>query len=311
MRIVLALGGNALLQRGQALTAENQRENIRKAAESIAAIAGDHEVVIVHGNGPQVGLLMEQNAAYQEVSPLTTPYPMDVLGAETCGMVGYMLQQELRNETPELQVATLLTQTLVSKEDKAFQNPTKFVGPVYTKERAEELMAADKEVTFKADGEYYRKVVPSPMPKDILELAQIEALLAAKNVVIACGGGGVPVTIDASGKATGVECVIDKDLTAELLAEKLKADLFLILTDNSVFTDFGTENQKEMKVAAPAALAELDFPAGSMGPKIDAVCAFVNAGLGEAAIGSLYDLSNIVKGDAGTRICEGSGIEFY
>ena len=311
MRIVLALGGNALLQRGQALTAENQRENIRKAAESIAAIAGDHEVVIVHGNGPQVGLLMEQNAAYQEVSPQTTPYPMDVLGAETCGMVGYMLQQELRNETPELQVATLLTQTLVSKEDKAFQNPTKFVGPVYTKERAEELMAADKEVTFKADGEYYRKVVPSPMPKDILELAQIEALLAAKNVVIACGGGGVPVTIDASGKATGVECVIDKDLTAELLAEKLKADLFLILTDNSVFTDFGTENQKEMKVAAPAALAELDFPAGSMGPKIDAVCAFVNAGLGEAAIGSLYDLSNIVKGDAGTRICEGSGIEFY
>ncbi|WCE28886.1 carbamate kinase [Vibrio sp. SCSIO 43137] len=311
MRIVLALGGNALLQRGQALTAENQRENIRKAAESIAAIAGDHEVVIVHGNGPQVGLLMEQNAAYQEVSPQTTPYPMDVLGAETCGMVGYMLQQELRNETPELQVATLLTQTLVSKEDKAFQNPTKFVGPVYTKQRAEELMAADKEVTFKADGEYYRKVVPSPMPKDILELAQIEALLAAKNVVIACGGGGVPVTIDASGKATGVECVIDKDLTAELLAEKLKADLFLILTDNSVFTDFGTENQKEMKVAAPAALAELDFPAGSMGPKIDAVCAFVNAGLGEAAIGSLYDLSNIVKGDAGTRICEGSGIEFY
>ncbi|GLO61466.1 carbamate kinase [Vibrio sp. MACH09] len=311
MRIVLALGGNALLQRGQALTAENQRENIRKAAESIAAIASDHEVVIVHGNGPQVGLLIEQNVAYNEVSPQTTPYPMDVLGAETCGMVGYMLQQELRNATPELNVATLLTQTLVSREDKAFQNPTKFVGPVYTKERAEELMAEDKSVTFKADGSYYRKVVPSPMPKDILETKQIETLLAAQNVVIACGGGGVPVTVDSDGKATGVECVIDKDLTAELLAEQIKADLFIILTDNSVYLDFGTENQREMKNAAPTALAEIEFAAGSMGPKIDAVCAFVNAGLGEAAIGSLYCLSDIIKGKAGTRISGGNGIEFY
>ncbi|MEZ9738752.1 carbamate kinase [Vibrio splendidus] len=309
MRIVLALGGNALLARGQALTAENQRENIIKSAASIAAIAREHEIVIVHGNGPQVGLLMEQNAAYSEYSPETTPYPMDVLGSQTCGMVGYMLQQELRNIDSELDVATLVTQTEVCKKDPAFANPTKFVGPVYTEQRAKELMAQST-MQFKADGEYYRRVVPSPMPKSIVEIQQIETLLDTENLVIACGGGGVPVSIE-QGKSTGVECVIDKDLTAELLAEKIHADLFIILTDGSIFRNYGKEDQAEMKQATPAGLAEFSFPTGSMGPKIDAVCKFVEAGLGNAAIGSLFDLDKIITNEAGTLITKGEGIVYY
>ncbi|KLV08814.1 carbamate kinase [Photobacterium aquae] len=309
MRIVLALGGNALLARGQALTAENQRENIVKAAASIAAIAQKHEIVIVHGNGPQVGLLMEQNAAYQEYSPQTTPYPMDVLGSQTCGMVGYMLQQELRNIDPTLSIATLVTQTEVSTDDPAFANPTKFVGPVYTKERAEEIMAESDKI-FKADGEYYRRVVPSPLPKSIIEKQQIETLLDAGDVVIACGGGGVPVCKNGN-HLTGVECVIDKDLTAELLSEVIDADLFIILTDGSIYRNYGKPDQAEMKVATPAGLSQFQFPAGSMGPKIDAVCKFVNSGRGNAAIGSLFDLDRIITNEAGTLIKEGEGIEYY
>ncbi|MEH0760520.1 carbamate kinase [Vibrio sp. 16] len=309
MRIVLALGGNALLARGQALTAENQRENIQKAAKNISDIAGEHQVVIVHGNGPQVGLLMEQNAAYQEYSPQTTPYPMDVLGSQTCGMVGYMLQQELRNCDTSLRIATLVTQTQVSKQDPAFANPTKFVGPVYSEAKAQEIMAAsDKQ--FKADGEYYRRVVPSPMPQDIVEVEQIETLLNSGNVVIACGGGGVPVSIE-EGHSVGVECVIDKDLTAELLAEKINADLFVILTDGSIYRNYGKEDQAEMKVATPKGLSEFTFPAGSMGPKVDAVCKFVESGRGEAAIGSLFELDKVINKQAGTLVTQGEGIEYY
>lgn len=309
MRIVLALGGNALLARGQALTSENQRENIKKSAAGIAAIAKEHEVVVVHGNGPQVGLLMEQNAAYQEYSPETTPYPMDVLGSQTCGMVGYMLQQELRNIDQSLEIATLVTQTEVSKQDPAFTNPTKFVGPVYTAERAEEIMA-ESSMKFKADGDYYRRVVPSPMPKDIVECPQIETLLKAGNLVIACGGGGVPVCFE-NNQSTGVECVIDKDLTAELLAEKIDADLFIILTDGSIYRNYGKEDQAEMKQATPSALAEFNFPAGSMGPKIEAVCKFVETGRGNSAIGSLFDLDKIITNEAGTLVTQGEGIIYY
>ncbi|WP_394143311.1 carbamate kinase [Vibrio atypicus] len=309
MRIVLALGGNALLARGQALTAENQRENIQRAAQNIAEVAKQHQVVIVHGNGPQVGLLMEQNAAYQEYSPETTPYPMDVLGSQTCGMVGYMLQQELRNCDTSLNIATLVTQTEVSKADPAFADPTKFVGPVYTEAQAKEMMAvSDKQ--FKADGEYYRRVVPSPMPKDIVEVAQIETLLGAGNVVIACGGGGVPVSIE-DGRSLGVECVIDKDLTAELLAEKINADLFVILTDGSIYRNYGKEDQAEMKVATPKGLEAFSFPAGSMGPKVAAVCQFVETGRGEAAIGSLFELDKVINKQAGTLVTQGEGIEYY
>jgi carbamate kinase len=309
MRIVLALGGNALLARGEALTAENQRINIKKAAQSISKIAKQHEVIIVHGNGPQVGLLMEQNASYHAISPETTPYPMDVLGSQTCGMVGYMLQQELRNIDRSLNIATLLTQTVVSKDDPAFLDPTKFVGPVYTQQQAAE-QSENSDKQFKADGDYYRRVVPSPQPKDIVELAQIQTLLSAGNLVIACGGGGVPVSLE-DDQLIGVECVIDKDLTAELLAEKVEADLFIILTDGSIYRNFGKADQTEMKVATPSGLAEFDFPAGSMGPKIEAVCKFVETGRGESAIGSLFDLDKIINNEAGTLIKKGPGISYY
>lgn len=309
MRIVLALGGNALLARGEALTAENQRINIKKAAQSISKIAKQHEVIIVHGNGPQVGLLMEQNASYHALSPETTPYPMDVLGSQTCGMVGYMLQQELRNIDCSLNIATLLTQTVVSKDDPAFLDPTKFVGPVYSQQQAAE-QSENSDKQFKADGDYYRRVVPSPQPKDIVELDQIQTLLGAGNLVIACGGGGVPVALEGE-QLSGVECVIDKDLTAELLAEKVDADLFIILTDGSIYRNFGKADQTEMKVATPAGLAEFDFPAGSMGPKVEAVCKFVETGRGHSAIGSLFDLDKIINNEAGTLIKPGTGIIYY
>ncbi|MCD9466344.1 carbamate kinase [Photobacterium iliopiscarium] len=309
MRIVLALGGNALLARGQALTAENQRQNIQKAAKSIAAIAKDNEIIVIHGNGPQVGMLMEQNAVYHESSPATTPYPMDVLGAETCGMVGYMLQQEIKNIDNALNIATIVTQTLISADDPAFSNPTKFVGPIYSQEEATSIMMKSDKI-FKADGDKYRRVVPSPQPIDIVELAQVETLLKADNIVIACGGGGVPVEFK-NNKYRGIECVIDKDLTAELIAEKLNAEMFIILTDGSVYKDFGKETQQEMKLATPNGLAQFNFPAGSMGPKIDAVCKFVNSNKGDAAIGSLFELNNIIAHQSGTLITKGEGIQYY
>ncbi|MEC6899453.1 carbamate kinase [Photobacterium piscicola] len=309
MRIVLALGGNALLARGQALTAENQRQNIKKAAKSIAEIAKDNEIIVIHGNGPQVGMLMEQNAVYHEASPATTPYPMDVLGAETCGMVGYMLQQEIKNIDNALNIATIVTQTLISADDPAFSNPTKFVGPIYSQEEATSIMMKSDKI-FKADGDKYRRVVPSPQPIDIVELDQVETLLKADNIVIACGGGGVPVEFK-NNKYRGIECVIDKDLTAELIAEKLNAEMFIILTDGSVYKDFGKETQQEMKLATPNGLAQFTFPAGSMGPKIDAVCKFVNSNKGDAAIGSLFELNNIIAHQSGTLITKGEGIQYY
>ncbi|GLO62799.1 carbamate kinase [Vibrio sp. MACH09] len=311
MRIVLALGGNALLERGEALTAENQLNNIKKAAASIAKIAKNNELVIVHGNGPQVGLLMEQNAAYNEVSPETTPYPMDVLGAQTCGMVGYMLQKELLNVDSCLGVVSLLTQTVVNKEDEAFNNPTKFVGPVYSKERAEEIMA-DTGVMFKADGEYYRRVVASPTPHNIIELYQIEALLKQKSIVIAGGGGGVPVAYDSKGiELTGVECVIDKDSTACLMSKLLDADMFIILTDGAVYEDFGKPSQRAIQKISSTELKTYDFPAGSMGPKVDAVCDFVDKTSRSAAIGSLFELDEILRGEAGTHITDRAELTYY
>lgn len=310
MRIVLALGGNALLERGQALTAENQLDNIKKAAGSIARIANGNELIIVHGNGPQVGLLMEQNAAYNELSPETTPYPMDTLGAQTCGMVGYMLQKELLNADKYLGAVSLITQTVVNPNDPAFQNPTKFVGPVYSKERADEIMASSDKV-FKQDGEYYRRVVASPKPLNILELPQIGALLGQKSVVIAGGGGGVPVSCSDNDQITGVECVIDKDSTACLMSKLVDADMFIILTDGAVYENFGKPSQKAIKNISTKDLKAYDFPAGSMGPKVDAVCDFVDITSRKAAIGSLFDLDDIVRGVAGTHISKDTELEFY
>ena len=236
MLTVTALGGNALLRRGEVMTAENQRRNVRIAAEALAPIAREHQLVITHGNGPQVGLLALQGAAYDKVET----YPFDVLGAETEGMIGYVIEQELGNLLPfERPFATLLTMIEVDPADPAFSDPTKFIGPTYDKPDADRV-AAEKGWTFKPDGDKWRRVVPSPLPKRVFELRPIRWLLERNTVVIAAGGGGIP-TMYEPGKERhliGVEAVIDKDFASELLARELEADLFIMLTDaDAVYVD--------------------------------------------------------------------------
>lgn len=297
MRLVVALGGNALSVRGEPLTADRQRASIRAAALSLAQLLGaGHELVITHGNGPQVGYLALQGG----------PFPLDVLGAETDGMIGYVLQQELDNAyAPERYYATLLTQIEVDPNDPAFRSPTKFIGPIYTKETAEKL-SADLGWTIGKDGENYRRTVPSPRPKRILELDVIRLLLEQNVVVICAGGGGIPVVQKADGTTLGVEAVIDKDHASGLLARALGADGFLMLTDvEGVFANWGKENQSLIAHATPDELRQMSFPAGSMGPKVDAACEFAKATGGFAAIGQLSDSLRLVKGDTGTRISLG------
>lgn len=299
MRIVIALGGNALLRRGQPLTAENQRENVRTAAQAIAPlITAGHEVVVTHGNGPQVGLLSLQGAAYKPEEA----YPLDVLGAETEGMIGYMIEQELGNLLPaDVHLATLLTMIEVDANDPAFDDPTKFVGPVYEEAEAKAL-AAEKGWTVKADGDKWRQVVPSPRPKSVIEINPIRWLMDKGAVVVCAGGGGIPVT-KRDGLMVGIEAVIDKDFASGLLSDDLNADLFIMATDvSNVFLDFGSPDQRAISLASPDAMAEHSFPAGSMGPKIQAACAFASAPGKRAAIGSLADLAGIVEGSAGTSI---------
>jgi len=299
MRVVVALGGNALLQRGQELSAENQRENIRIAAEQLAAIHENHELIIAHGNGPQVGLAALMDAAYTDVGP----YPLDVLGAKTVGMIGYIIEQELGNIIPfEDHIVTVLTQILVDPADPAFQKPTKPVGPVYSREEAEKLQK-EEGWSMAPDGEYFRKVVPSPLPQRIIEISAIRTLVDNGYVVICAGGGGIPVAYDEHRKLFGVEAVIDKDLASGLLAKDLDAEMFVMLTDvANVFVGFGTENQKSIKAAHPDALEALDFAAGSMGPKVLGACQFVRETGHLSVIGQLSDLTGIMTGEAGTLI---------
>lgn len=304
MRVVIALGGNALLKRGEPMTAEAQRANVRLAAPSLAEVARSHALLLSHGNGPQVGLLALQAAAYEEVDP----YPLDVLGAQTEGMIGYVLEQELGNVLPfEVPFATLLTMIEVDPADPAFSNPTKFVGPVYDKERADAL-AAEKDWIFKADGEHWRRVVPSPEPKRIFEIRPIRWLLEKQAVVICAGGGGVPTMYDpnADRKLIGVEAVIDKDLASELLAREVDADVFVMVTDvDGVYVDWGTPDQRKLDETTPDELRSLDFAAGSMGPKVEAAARFVATTGKRAAIGGLDQIVEIVEGSAGTQIVPG------
>ena len=301
MLIVTALGGNALLKRGEAMTAENQRANVRIAARSLAPVAAEHDLVVGHGNGPQVGLLALQGAAYAKVET----YPLDVLGAQTEGMIGYMIEQELGNLMPfERPFATMLTMVEVDAADPAFRNPTKFIGPVYAKDEADRL-AAEKQWVFKPDGDKWRRVVASPEPKRIFELRPIQWLLEKHTIVIAAGGGGIPAVYEPGEKRVlkGIECVIDKDLATELLARELKADLYVMLTDaDAVYVDWGKPTQKAIRRASPDALAQFQFAAGSMGPKVDAACRFARATGKRAAIGDLADLARIIAGEAGTTI---------
>jgi carbamate kinase len=301
MLVVIALGGNALLRREEPMTADNQRANVRIAAQAIAPIAAEHQLVIGHGNGPQVGLLALQGAAYANVET----YPLDVLGAQTEGMIGYMIEQELGNLLPfERPFATMLTMVEVDPKDPAFKRPTKFIGPVYLREEAER-MAVEKGWVFKPDGDKWRRVVASPEPKRIFELRPIKWLLERNAIVIAAGGGGIPTMYEsgADRKLVGVECVIDKDLASELLARELGADLFVMLTDaEAVCTDWGKPTQKAIRRASPTALGELSFAAGSMGPKVDAACRFAKATGKKAAIGALAKLGKILAGTSGTTI---------
>ncbi|HET6943915.1 MAG TPA: carbamate kinase [Gaiellaceae bacterium] len=312
MRVVVALGGNALLRRGQPLTAENQRANARDACRALAPLAGEHELVVSHGNGPQVGLLALEAAAYTEVEP----YPLDVLGAQTEGMIGYILQQELGNLLPfERRLASLLTLVEVDPADPAFGNPTKPVGPIYTKEEADAL-AADKGWTFKPDGDSYRRVVPSPVPQRIFGLEPLEWLLEKGSVVICAGGGGIPVMytdepVPAGRRLVGIEAVIDKDLASALLAADLHADALLIVTDvDAVYSGWGTPDQHAIRRAAPSALEASEFAEGSMGPKVHAACKFVEQTGGFAAIGSITDTEALLRGEAGTVVAlDAAGLE--
>ena len=307
MRLVIALGGNALLRRGEAMTAENQRDNVRVACEQIAKVAAGNELVIAHGNGPQVGLLALQGAAYDTANP----YPLDVLGAETEGMIGYMIEQELGNLLPaELPFATILTQVEVDGADPAFQKPTKPIGPVYAPEEAERL-AREKGWSIAPDGNQFRRVVASPRPQRIIEIRPIQWLLEKGAVVICAGGGGIP-TLYENGKLRGVEAVIDKDLCSALLAEQLESDLLVIATDvDAAYVDWGKPTQKAIAQAHPDELERLGFAAGSMGPKVQAACEFARHTGKVAVIGSLPEIEAIVQGSAGTRVStERAGLTF-
>ncbi|KMN24695.1 carbamate kinase [Pseudomonas sp. FSL R10-1350] len=309
MRIVVALGGNALLRRGQPMTADNQRENIRTATAQIARVAPGNELVVAHGNGPQVGLLSLQAAAYTDVAP----YPLDVLGAETEGMIGYMIEQELGNLLPkDVPFATLLTQVEVDPKDPAFQNPTKPIGPVYSEADAKRL-AAEKGWDIAPDGDKFRRVVPSPKPKHIFEIRPIKWLLEKGTVVICAGGGGIPTMYGEDGNLKGIEAVIDKDLASSLLAQQLNSDLLVIATDvNAAFINWGKPDQKGIAHAHPDELEKLGFAAGSMGPKVEAACEFARKTGKTAVIGALADIEAIVQGKAGTRVStEKSGITYF
>ncbi|USQ76180.1 carbamate kinase [Ornithinimicrobium cryptoxanthini] len=301
MRIVVALGGNALLQRGQVPDAEAQVENIRLAARELAPLTDDHEVVITHGNGPQVGVLAMESAADPR---LTKSFPFDALGAMTQGLIGYWILQAMGNERPYRQFASIINQTLVDAHDPGFANPTKFVGELYAEEEAREL--ADRHGwQVKQDGDRWRRVVASPRPREIIEGKLIDHLLDESIIVVCAGGGGVPVVRTETGDLRGVEAVIDKDLSAALIARRLHADRLLVLTDvGHVMDGFGTDHETPIRHTTPSYLRSLDLPSGSMGPKVDAVCQFVEAGGPgvAAAIGNLGEAQALVHGELGTYV---------
>ena len=300
MRIVIALGGNALLHRGERPDADVQQANIDRVAIAIAALAHEHEVVVTHGNGPQIGLLAMESAAD---AALTAPYPLDLLGAQTQGMIGSLLARTLHDALPGRRVAALVTHTLVRPNDPAFAHPEKFIGQVYSAEAARAL-ATERGWHVARDTTGWRRVVPSPAPERIVETDTIRELVDLGTLVICAGGGGVPVVPDGEhGGLRGVEAVVDKDLTAALLAEDLKADFLLILTDvPHVYADYGGPGQRPVLEATPAELRRGDFPAGSMGPKTQAAARFVENTGGLAAIGALDAAYEIVRGRAGTLV---------
>jgi len=299
MRILAALGGNALLRRGQPADADVQLDNLAAAVPALAALATHHELIITHGNGPQVGMLALESAADPA---LNRPYPLDVLGAETQGMIGYWLARELENALPAHEIVALVTQTVVDPHDRAFDTPTKFVGPVYDDATAHRL-ATERNWRIARDGDALRQVVPSPQPRDIVELPIIRLLVDCGVLVIVAGGGGVPVIRGRDGHLHGVEAVVDKDLAAAVLAIALEVDMLLMLTDvPAVYEDYGTLDARAIPVGTPMSLCRQAFAAGSMGPKVDAACRFVMRTGRRAAIGALADAPDLIDGHRGTLI---------
>lgn len=297
-RVVIALGGNALIQRNQPADARPQLDNIRHAVDALSRLAPDHQLIITHGNGPQVGLLALESLAD---SSLERPYPLDALGAETQGLIGYWLLQALQNALGHRNVAALVTQTLVSARDPAFGDPSKFIGPMYTEDRANELATANG-WTVKQDGTKWRRVVASPVPLELIEIDVINQLLDAGVLVVCGGGGGAPVVRNAVGHFEGVDAVVDKDLTSALIAEAVHADSLILLTDvAAVLADVHDPNSAIGRTT-PIELRRHTFLAGSMGPKVDAVCSFVERTGGTAAIGALADVVAIAGGLAGTVV---------
>jgi carbamate kinase len=299
MRIVVALGGNALLRRGEAPDSEIQAHHIAAAVDALAPIARNHELVVTHGNGPQIGLLALESARDPSLSH---PYPLDVLGAQTQGMVGYWLLQALQNAVPGRQVACLVTQTLVASDDPAWTHPSKFIGPGYDEVEAKEL-ATERGWQVRADGNAWRRVVASPDPVAVVEESLVELLLSKDAIVVCAGGGGAPVVKDANGHLRGVEAVVDKDRTSAILAKSVKADALLLLTDVAgVVAGFGTPDARTIGRTSIEELHRLDLPDGSMGPKVRAICEFAERTGRFAAIGALDDAQAILRGEAGTIV---------
>jgi carbamate kinase len=299
MRIVVALGGNALARRGEPMTADRLRANVRAACQALAGLAREHEVVITHGNGPQVGLLALQNLAYQDVAA----YPLDILGAETQGMIGYVIQQELSNALAgEREVAAVVTTTEVDENDPAFERPTKLIGPQYSAQDAAEA-AAEYRWTIARDGGAFRRVVPSPDPLRIVQTPMVKMLLENGRLVVCVGGGGVPVRIDSKGRQIGMQAVVDKDLASAALAAELGADMLIMLTDGDfVSENWGTPEQRDILTATPKGIGELSFAEGSMKPKVDAAVRVAEAG-GRTLIGPLERLDDLLARRVGTEIC--------
>ena len=299
MRLVVAVGGNALLERGEVPLAQIQEGHVGVAVAAIARLVPGNDLVISHGNGPQIGLLANESALDPD---LPGPYPMDVLGAESQGMIGYFFLQALENALPGTSVVSLICQTEVDADDPAFRDPTKFVGPVYTRAVAEDL-AARRGWKIREDGTSWRRVVPSPEPRAMVELAMIRTLVGEGAVVICAGGGGIPVVRGDDGRIRGAEAVIDKDLGAALLARQLDADALMLLTDvDGVEVGFGTPDSTLIRHATPSGLRAGSFPAGSMGPKVDDACRFVEATGRRAMIGRLQDAVELFQGSRGTTV---------
>jgi carbamate kinase len=293
------LGGNALLRRGEPLEAASQARAARGAARILGEASLRQRLVVTHGNGPQVGLLALMSDAYTEAAP----YPLDVLGSETIGQIGYVLEMQLDNFIDHQDTVAVITRTVVDANDSAFGSPTKFIGPVYAEAEARAL-ADERGWTVKRDGDHWRRVVPSPEPRRIVQLNAIRSLVDAGFLVVCAGGGGVPVVEDGDGRHRGVEAVIDKDLVSSLLAIELAVDVLVLATDvDSVHEGHGTAEERRIARVTPAGLRRRQFPAGSMGPKVEAVCRFVERTGGRAAIGSLDQLLQLLEGSAGTQVC--------